>query len=207
MSHSLPTRRVLVTGFDPFGREPVNPAFEAVRLLPDSLAGAEIRKLELPTSFQRSAQAVEEAMAACPADIVICVGQAGGRSCVTLEQVALNLAEARIPDNDGFQPQDRPVVPGGAPAWYATIPLKAARDAVRAAGLPCHISYSAGTYVCNALLYQVLNLCAERYPQTRVGFVHVPYSPAQAVDKPNGTPSMSLADMARSLEAVIAASL
>ena len=117
--------KVLVTGFDPFGGEPVNPEFEAVKLLPDEIAGAEVIKMEIPTAFSRSGSAVEEGIRKYGPDIVINVGQAGGRSCVTIEQVALNLAEACIPDNDGEQPSDMPLQEDGEPAYYATIPVKA----------------------------------------------------------------------------------
>ncbi len=195
--------KILVTGFDPFGGEAVNPAYEAVALLPGTIAGAEILKLELPTAFGRAAAAVEAAIRQWEPDAVVSVGQAGGRSCVTLERVALNLAEARIPDNDGFRPQGQPLVPGGPAAYYATLPIAAATEAVRAAGLPCHISYTAGTYVCNAVMYRVLHLCSREFPHTRAGFVHVPYLPGQVVNKPNGTPSMALADIVQSLEAVL----
>ena len=117
--------KVLITGFDPFGGEKVNPAFEAVKLLPDTIAGAEIIKLEIPTVFTRSAVVVEEAIKEHQPDIVINVGQAGGRSCMTVEKVAINLAEARIPDNDGEQPFDQPLREDGETAYFATIPVKA----------------------------------------------------------------------------------
>ena len=111
--------KVLVTGFDPFGGESVNPAFEAVKMLPDSIAGAEVIKLEIPTVFSKSGPAVEEGIKKYQPDAVINVGQAGGRSCVTIEQVAINLAEARIPDNNGEQPSGVPLQTDGAPAYYA----------------------------------------------------------------------------------------
>ena len=117
--------KVLVTGFDPFGGEAVNPAYEAVKLLPDTIAGAHVVKLEVPTVFTRSAQALEQAMAAERPDAVICVGQAGGRSCVTVEKVAVNLVEARIPDNDGAQPLGEPLRADGPDAYFATVPVKA----------------------------------------------------------------------------------
>ena len=134
--------KVLVTGFDPFGGETVNPAFEAVKQLPDEIAGAEIIKLEIPTIFSKSGPAVEEGIKKYEPDVVINVGQAGGRSCVTIEQVAVNLAEARIPDNAGEQPSDEPLQKDGAPAYYATIPVKAIVKNVREHGIPCHISYT-----------------------------------------------------------------
>lgn len=199
--------KVLVTGFDPFGGEAVNPAFEAVKLLPGNIAGAEVIKLEIPTVFSKSGPAVEEGIKQHQPDIVINVGQAGGRSCVTIEQVAINLAEARIPDNDGEQPVGQPLQAQGAPAYYATIPVKAIVKNIRDHKIPCHISYSAGTYVCNSVMYNVLHMAAERYPDIRAGFIHVPFAAEQVVEKPNGTPFMSLDMIAKSLEYAIEAAV
>lgn len=199
--------KVLVTGFDPFGGESVNPAFEAIKLLPDTIAGAEIIKLEIPTVFSRSINVVEEGIIKHNPDIIVNVGQAGGRSCVTVERVAINLAEARIPDNDGEKPMGVKLQEDGEPAYFSKLPVNAAVENVRAAGLPCHISYTAGTYVCNAVMYNVLYLVDHKYPNIRAGFVHVPYACEQVVDKPNGTPCMSLQDIARSLACVIEASV
>ena len=199
--------KVLVTGFDPFGGEAVNPAFEAVKLLPDEIAGAEIIKLEIPTVFSKCGPAVEAGIQKYEPDVVINVGQAGGRSCVTIEQVAINLAEARIPDNDGEQPSDEPIQKDGAPAYYATIPVKAIVKNVRDHGIPCHISYTAGTYVCNCIMYNVLHMAATKYSNIRAGFIHVPFAAQQAVGKPNGTPFMSLEMIADSLKYAIEAAV
>lgn len=197
--------KVLITGFDPFGGETVNPAYEAVKLLPDTIAGAQIIKMEIPTVFARSGPAVEEGIQKHQPDVVINVGQAGGRSCVTIEKVAINLAEARIPDNDGDSPMDQPLQEDGDTAYFATIPVKAIVENVRSHGLPCHISYTAGTYVCNCVMYNVLYLTAKKYPNIRAGFIHVPYASEQVVNKPNGTPAMSLEAIAKSLEYAIEA--
>lgn len=199
--------KVLVTGFDPFGGETVNPAFEAVKMLPDEIAGAEIIKLEIPTVFSKSGPAVEEGIKKYEPDIVINVGQAGGRSCVTIEQVAINLAEARIPDNAGEQPSDEALQKDGEPAYYATIPVKAIVKNIREHGIPCHISYTAGTYVCNCVMYNVLHMAATKYKNIRAGFIHVPFAAEQAVEKANGTPFMSLEMIAKSLEYAIEASV
>ena len=199
--------KVLVTGFDPFGGEAVNPAFEAVRLLPDRIAGAEVVKLEIPTAYGRSAVVVEDAIERERPDVVISVGQAGGRSTLTVEKVAINLAEARIPDNDGEQPVDEPLREDGDTAYFATVPVKAMVAAIRRAGLPAFVSYTAGTFVCNSVMYHVLYLLDRRFPGVRGCFIHVPYEPGQAVDKPNGTPTMPLPDIARGLEAAIAAAV
>lgn len=192
--------KILATGFTPFGGEKMNPAWEAVKRLPDTIAGAEIVKLEIPTVFARCGQAVEAAIQASRPDAVLCVGQAGGRACVTIERVAINLADARIPDNEGAQPVDQPVCADGPAAYFATVPVKAMVKHVRDHGIPCQISYSAGTYVCNCVMYEVLHMAAVRYPGLRAGFIHVPFSDEQAVGKPAGTPSASLAVIAKALE-------
>lgn len=159
--------KILVTGFDPFGGEPVNPAFEAVKLLPESIAGVSVVKLEIPTVFTRSAMVVEEAIEREKPDYVLCIGQAGGRSAVTVEKVAINLAEARIPDNDGEQPFDTPLREDGDTAYFATLPVKAMVKRINASGIPALMSYTAGTYVCNSIMYNVLYLLDRRVPRSQ----------------------------------------
>lgn len=197
--------KILVTGFSPFGGERVNPSWEAVKRLPDRIAGAELVKLEIPTSFSRCGPAVEAAVEAHRPDAVLCVGQAGGRACVSVERVAINLAEAGIPDSDGDQPADQPIQAGGPDAYFSTLPVKAMAQRVRERGIPCQISYSAGTYVCNCVMYQTLHLAARRYPALRAGFIHVPYLHEQAVGKPAGTPSMALSTLIQALESAVEA--
>lgn len=192
--------KVLVTGFDPFGGEKVNPAYEAVKLLPDTIAGAEIIKIEIPTVFTRSAEVLEETIQKYRPDVVLDVGQAGGRSCMTVEKVAINLKEARIPDNDGEQPFDEPIREDGETAYFSTLPVKAMVENMRAHGIPAHISYTAGTYVCNCIMYNALYLAAKKYLGVRAGFIHVPFENGQVVDKANGTPFMSLEMIAKGLE-------
>ena len=196
--------KILVTGFDPFGGESVNPAYEAVKLLPDTIAGAEIVKLEIPTVFSKSGPAVEAGIQAHNPDVVLNIGQAGGRACVTIERVGINLAEARIPDNAGEQPMDQPLQPDG-PAAYFTLPIKAMVKNVRDHGIPCHISYTAGTYVCNCVMYNVLHLAATKYPHIRAGFIHVPFATGQVVDKAVTMASASLETIAKALEYAIEA--
>ena len=199
--------KVLITGFDPFGGESVNPAYEAVKLLPDTIAGAQIIKLEIPTVFSKSGPAVEAGIQEHQPDIVINVGQAGGRSCVTIEKVAINLADARIPDNAGEQPVDEVLQEDGENAYFATIPVKAIVQNVREHGIPCHVSYTAVTYVCNCVMYNVLYMAAKKYPNIRAGFIHVPFAAEQAVDKANGMAFMSLDMIAKSLEYAIEATV
>lgn len=199
--------KILVTGFDPFGGEPVNPAFEAVKLLPESIAGVSVVKLEIPTVFTRSAMVVEEAIEREKPDYVLCIGQAGGRSAVTVEKVAINLAEARIPDNDGEQPFDTPLREDGDTAYFATLPVKAMVKRINASGIPALMSYTAGTYVCNSIMYNVLYLLDRRFPGVKGGFIHVPYATSQGVGKPNGTPTMEITTMAKAIEAAIEAAV
>ena len=198
--------KVLVTGFDPFGGESVNPAYEAVKDLPDEIAGAEIIKIEIPTVFKKSAVVVEEAIKKYQPDMVLNVGQAGGRSAVTIEKVAINLAEASIPDNDGDTPMDEPLVSGGPTAYFATIPVKAMVQNVKDHGVPCSISYTAGTYVCNSTMYQVLHMAATKYPEIKAGFIHVPYLTEQTVNKPQYA-SMSKGDITKALTYAIEAAV
>ena len=197
--------KILITGFDPFGGETVNPAYEAVKLLPDTIAGAEIIKLEVPTRFHRAGAVLEDAMQRHKPDAVICVGQAGGRAAITPEKVAINLMDGRIPDNAGYQPVDVPIREHGETAYFTSLPVKAMVQRMRDAGIPAAVSYTAGTYVCNYLLYTLLYLIDKKYPNVRGGFIHVPYAMEQVINKPLGTPSMDLHQIARGLETAVEA--
>src|SRR4051794_6044512 len=132
--------KALVTGFEPFGGETVNPALEAVQRLPPRLGALDVVTASLPAVFGRALDALEDAIVATDPDIVLCVGQAGGRAVLSLERVAINIDDARIPDNAGLQPIDKPVVAGGPAAYFATLPIKAAAAALRDAGLPAMVS-------------------------------------------------------------------
>lgn len=197
--------KVLITGFDPFGGESVNPAYEAVKLLPNTIAGAEVITLEIPTVYTKSGEAVERAMEEYHPDVVICVGQAGGRSSITIEKVAINLAEARIKDNAGNQPMDTPLHEDGETAYFTNLPCKAIVNELRGNNIPAHISYTAGTFVCNDVMYHVLYLINKKYKNVRGGFIHVPYALEQVIDKPQGTCAMSLETIAQALELSIKA--
>ena len=197
--------KILITGFDPFGGETANPAYEAVKLLPDTIAGAEIIKLEVPTRFHRAGAVLEDAMQRHKPDAVICVGQAGGRAAITPEKVAINLMDGRIPDNAGYQPVDVPIREDGETAYFTCLPVKAMVLRMRAVGIPAAVSYTAGTYVCNYLLYTLLYLIDKKYPNVRGGFIHVPYAMEQVINKPLGTPSMDLRQIARGLETAVEA--
>ena len=193
-------KQLLITGFDPFGGASVNPAREAVMALPDVVGGYALTKLEIPTVFGLAAETVlQTAEALCP-DAILCVGQAGGRAAITPEVVAINLREASIPDNAGNQPKNMPVVENAPAAYFSTLPVRAMAEEVKAAGIPCSLSYSAGVFVCNDLLYTLLH----HYDgtDTRVGFVHIPYLPEQAGE---GVASLPLEDAVRGLTAAIQA--
>lgn len=193
-------KKLLITGFDPFGSETVNPSWEAVKRLPDTIGGYELIKMQLPTVFGRAAETLLEKAAACGPEAIISVGQAGGRKGITPEVVGINLREAGIPDNQGNQPVNVPVVSGGPAAYFATLPVRDMVAAMKEAGLPCGLSYSAGAFVCNDVLYTVLN----HYQGTAVqaGFIHVPFLPEQAAE---GVPSLPLEEIVRGLEAAIKA--
>ena len=194
--------RALVTGFEPFAGDCVNPAAEALRLLPESLGSLAVATTILPTAFGRALDALDAAVAAGRPEIVLCLGLAGGRAALSLERVAINVDDARIADNDGRQPVDAPVVPGGPAAYFATLPIKAAAAALRRAGLPAAVSNSAGTFVCNHVFYGLLHLAATRLPGTRCGFLHLPYLPSQAAAI-DGAPSMALEDVVRGVRIVL----
>ena len=196
--------KLLLTGFTPFDGETINPALEAVKRLPNGIAGLEIVKLEVPTVFGESIRLVQEAIEREQPDFVLSVGQAGGRAAVTPERVAINVDDARIPDNAGQQPIDIPIFADGENAYFAPLPVKAMTDAIRNAGLPSALSNTAGTFVCNHLMYGVLHHLHQNHKSAKAGFIHVPYIPEQTADKP-GVPSMPLDDIVRALEAAIAA--
>ena len=198
--------KVLVTGFDPFGGESINPAWEAVKVIKDEIAGAEIVKLQIPVVAGKSIEKIHEKMKEVNPDIVISIGQAGGRFGVTPERVAINITDARIPDNEGNQPIDEPIFADGDTAYFSNLPVKAMVQAIKDAGYPSSLSNTAGTYICNHVMYGILYYIQKEFPGVRGGFIHVPYAASQVVDKPN-TPSMAIADITAALEAAIAATV
>lgn len=197
--------KVLLTAFDPFGGEPINPALEAVKLVSDKIGGVDVVKLEVPTVFGKSIATVAAAMEKEKPDAVLCIGQAGGRYDLTPERVAINQDDARIKDNEGNQPIDKPIFEDGAPAYFATLPIKAMVQAIRGAGVPASVSNSAGTFVCNHLMYGVLYTIAKKYPGMKGGFMHVPFVPSQVVNRPTPAPCLNMNDIARGIEAAITA--
>ena len=196
--------KILVTGFDPFGGEKVNPALEAVKSLPSEIHGAEIHWVEIPTVFYKAAEVLETAIVRFQPDAVLCIGQAGGRASLTPERVAINQDDARIPDNQGNQPIDTPIRLDGEVAYFSTLPIKAMVQAIKEEGLPATVSNTAGTFVCNHLMYQALYLADKKFPHMRAGFMHIPYMTEQVINKPN-TASMNLTEIVRGIEAAIGA--
>ena len=197
--------KLLLTAFDPFGGETVNPAQEALRLLPGRIGAAQLVCRTVPTSFGCCAEVLRASIEQERPDAVLCIGQAGGRASLTPERMAVNLDDASIPDNDGDMPCDRPVVPGGPAAYFSTLPIRAMVCAIRAAGIPAEISNTAGTFVCNHLFYSLMHLLHTSYPAVRGGFLHVPYLPEQAAGKTPQPPSMELSRIVCGLSAAIQA--
>lgn len=196
--------KLLLTAFDPFGGERVNPAQEAVKLVSQQIGDVQIVKCDVPTVFGKSVEVATQAIARHRPDAVLCIGQAGGRAGLTPERVAINLEDASIPDNAGNQPVDRAIFSDGPNAYFSTLPVKAMVAAIRDAGLPAYISYTAGTFVCNHLMYGVLYTLEKKYPGVRGGFMHVPYIPQQVIGGKN-VPSLPVEDIARGIEAAIKA--
>jgi len=194
--------KILLTAFTPFDGESINPALEAMKLLPDKIGNLEVLKLELPTVFGKSALLVLETIEKEKPDFVLSIGQAGGRAEITPERIAINIDDARIPDNEGNQPVDRPIYLDGENAYFSTLPVKAMVEAIKKEGLPAALSNSAGTYVCNHLLYSVLYYIQINALPIKAGFIHVPYIPEQTLDKKD-KPSLPLAEIVRGLEAAI----
>ena len=196
--------KVLVTGFDPFNNDTINPSWEAVSRLRDEIMGAEIIKLQVSTVFHKSIQVIREAMEREQPDVVLSVGQAYGRGDITPERVGINLSDATFPDNEGYQPMDEPIFEDGADGYFSNLPVKAMVEAIRAKGIPASASTTAGTFVCNHVLYGVQYLVRKHFPTVRSGFIHIPCLPSQTVTM-RGMPSMSLADDVTALEAAIEA--
>lgn len=196
--------KVLITGFDPFGGEAINPAWEAVNALPREIDGIEIIKVQIPTVFKKSAQKLFETIDTVKPDAVICVGQAGGRFDFNVERIAINVDDARIPDNEGKQPIDEKIFEDGENAYFATLPIKAMVEEARKAGVPASVSNTAGTFVCNHIMYSLLYYLSRNKLNIRGGFIHVPYIAQQVIGKKN-MPFMEVTTITKGLEASIRA--
>ena len=203
-----PKKTILLTGFEPFGGEAINPSWEAVRALDGKIMsdGSVIAVARLPCVFGDSLDVLAQHVCKHKARIVVCVGQAGGRSELSIERVAINVDDARIPDNAGAQPIDTAIRADGPAAYFSTLPIKAIVAALQAKEIPAAVSQTAGTFVCNHVFYGLMHLAAQTPKIKRAGFVHIPFLPEQAIRHPN-TPSMSLEVMVAGLEQIIESTL
>lgn len=191
-------KNLLITGFDPFGGEKINPSWEAVSLLPDTINHYNIHKLQIPTQFDTASKCVLERASSLHPDVILCIGQAGGRDSITPEVIGINLREASIADNAGCQPVNIPVIEGSREAYFSTVPVRTMVANLRSNHIPARLSYSAGTFVCNDVLYTLLNAYHES--GTLVGFIHVPYLPEQIKKE---EPSLSLQEIVKALTVCI----
>ena len=187
---------ILVTAFTPFGGDALNASQEILNALPATLGGVRLEKRLLPVSFRSAPRLALEAAERLRPEAIVCLGQAGGRDAVTPERVAVNLMDAKIPDNDGFQPVDEPVIPNAPAAYFSALPVKAMVEAMQRIGVPARLSNTAGTYVCNALMYAVLHQTKD----VPCGFIHVPYLTGQGKGE---TPSLSKECVLRGITACL----
>jgi len=195
-------KKILVTSFEPFDGETLNPSQLAVADLPDVIDGVKIIKQVIPVVFGKSIDVLYGILKSENPDAVICVGQAGGRASIAVERVAINIDDARIPDNSGFAPIDEPVFADAPTAYFSTLPIKAMVQDCNEAGIPASISNTAGTFVCNHLMYAACHYSAIYDPKMKAGFVHIPYIPEQTVDKQT-MPSMSKENIVTGLMTII----
>lgn len=200
-------KTVLMTAFEPFGGETINPSWEAVRALEGKqIGGATIVIRQLPVVFSEVLNVLNRALEEVKPDAVLSVGQAGGRSDITVERIGINVDDARIPDNAGNQPVDEPIVAGGPAAYFSRLPIKAIVAAVREAGIPASVSQTAGTFTCNRVMYGLLHWLEQQKSPARGGFIHIPYLPEQAAQHP-GAPSMSVTTIIQALEIAVKVTL
>lgn len=195
--------KFLITGFDPFEGETINPAWQAVRQLPAEISHNPVVTALIPTVFQTSVEVLMHLAAQHRPDVVICVGQAGGRSEISLERIAINIDDTRIPDNQGQQPIDIPIYPQGDNAYFSNLPIKRIVASLRGIGIPSSVSNTAGTFVCNHLMYGLLyHINKKSISASYGGFVHIPFSPAQAAEK-SGVPSMDISCVVKALYNIV----
>ena len=192
--------KIIVTGFAPFGGETINPSYEAVKLLPNEIDGCQIIKYEVPVSYDACHAVLDWMVSLHKPDAVVCLGQAKGRTAITPELVAINLKHSITPDNSGVSYLDKPVIPDGPAAYFATLPVRQMVNDLKAAGLPGFVSYSAGTYVCNCLMYHLLHILEGKQPKVKAGFIHVPYSKEQMKDQTLSYYSMEISEIAKGTE-------
>ncbi|WP_457753375.1 pyroglutamyl-peptidase I [Thermococcus sp.] len=193
--------KVLVTGFEPFGGENVNPSWEAVKMLPDVIENAEIVKYQLPVSFKKVRELLPEIISKKKPEVIILTGQAGGRTNITVERVAINVMDSTKEDNDGYKPEDEPIFEDAPVAYFSTLPIKRIVRALRENKIPAMVSNTAGTYVCNTAMFTALHYVATNGLNAKAGFIHVPYIPEQVLEK--NAPSMPLEIIKRAIEIAV----
>lgn len=196
--------KILLTGFDPFGGEKSNPAQEAVKKVSNNINGCEVIKLTIPTVVEKSLQEIEKAIEKHSPDIVISVGQAGGRFGITPERVSINVNDFRIKDNEGNQPIDEPIRVDGEVAYFSNLPVKAMVENMKKNNIPASLSNTAGSFVCNHVMYGIMYMIDKKYPNIKGGFIHIPYMTSQVIEKA-GMPYMSLDEIVKGLELSIEA--
>ena len=189
--------KILITGFDPFDKDDINPSIELVKKIDEKIDNAQIFKVEIPTVFKKSGEILEENIKKIRPDVILCIGQAGGSPSISVERIAINIDDARIADNLGEKPIDEKIRVDGENAYFSNLPIKKIVEEIKKEKIPAEISNSAGTFVCNHLMYEALYL-AKKYKNIKVGFIHIPYLPEQVLNKTN-TPSM---DLENSLKAI-----
>lgn len=195
-------KKILVTGFDPFGGEKVNPALEVIKLLPKKIGENEVRILEIPTVYKKSLEKIEKEIENYSPDYILSIGQAGGRANISIERVAINIDDFRIKDNEGNQPIDENIFEDGENAYFSTLPIKAIQNELAKSNIPSSISNTAGTFVCNHVFYGVRYLIEKKFKGIKSGFVHIPYMPEQVIGKAD-TPSMSLDNILKGVIVII----
>ena len=192
--------KIILTGFAPFGGETVNSSYQAVKLLPDNIDGCQLIKLELPVSFDLCASLMEWMISMHHPDAVVCLGQAGGRTAITPEYVAINLKHSVMPDNSGIAYIDQPILPDAPNAYFTMLPVRKMVENLQEAGIPGFISYSCGTFVCNCMMYHLLHQINTKSLGIKGGFIHVPYSTEQVKCKCIAPFSMEIEEIARGIE-------
>lgn len=194
--------KILVTGFDPFGGESINPSVEAVRCLPDSIMGAEIIKVEIPTVRWKALEKIKENVDKYNPDVILSIGQAGGRPDITVERIGINMDDFRIPDNAGNKVVDEKIDSQGPDAYFLNVPVKAMVERIKERQIPASVSNTAGTFVCNHVAYGTQRMIEKQYPGKKSGFIHIPFLPQQVIDK-KGMPSMGLKMIVEGLKAAL----
>lgn len=189
--------KILLTGFDPFGNDKINPSIELVKRIDEKIDSAQIFKIEIPTVFKKSGEILEENIKKIRPDVILSIGKAGGRSAISLERIAINIDDARIFDNLGEKPIDEKIRIDGENAYFSNLPIKKIVEEIKKENIPAEISNSAGTFVCNHLMYEALYL-AKKYKNIRAGFIHIPYLPEQVINKTN----IHSMDLENSLKAI-----